>query len=110
MRIVEVEKAPCQHLHASNYDPAQVVKGEPIQVLGNGELWCFDCNQFFKYPPLVLRLSSPSYTLAELTDLANRYADDIDIVDDDLRLTVRLNLSGLLTWLGKKEREGNNVR
>lgn len=49
--------------------------------------------------------SSPSYTLAELTDLANRYADDID--DDDLRLTVRLNLSGLLTWLGKKEREGN---
>lgn len=57
-------------------------------------------------PARVKVSQSPSYTLAELTDLANRYADNID--DDDLRLTVRLNLSGLLTWLGKKEREGND--
>lgn len=56
-------------------------------------------------PARVKVSASPSYTLAELTDLANRYADDID--DDDLRLTIRLNLSGLLTWLAKKEREGN---
>lgn len=32
LRIVEAEQGPCQHLHASNYDPAKV----PIQVLGGG--------------------------------------------------------------------------
>lgn len=41
----EVER--CRHFHAGNYDPAKVVKDQPIQVLGNGEMWCFDCKQFF---------------------------------------------------------------
>lgn len=49
--------------------------------------------------------SSPSYTLAELNELAKRWADENEATND-----ARWIVSGLLAWLGKKEREGNDAK
>lgn len=43
----EVPPQPCRHLHATNYDPAKVVYGQPITVLENGQGWCLDCKTSF---------------------------------------------------------------
>lgn len=48
---------------------------------------------------------SPSYTLAELNELAKRWADENEATND-----ARWIVSGLLAWLGKKEREGNDAK
>lgn len=100
MRIVEVEPAPCQHLHSSNYDPAKVVKGEPIQVLGDGRLWCFDCKEFF-----MPRVPPQRYTLKEIGELAQRYTREFQCSVDD-ELGTFLELSRFIVWLAKREREG----
>lgn len=44
---VEPELKPCPHLHAADYDPGKVVRGFPVERLTNGQMWCFDCKEFF---------------------------------------------------------------
>lgn len=94
-RIVEVEKAECQHLHCSNYDPAKVVPNQPVQVIGNGLMWCFDCKQFFRP-----QLPEPRYTLPQLSALAREYVEaarerwaEQDVVETELQL------SSFLAWI-----------
>lgn len=102
MRLVEVEKAPCQHLHASNYDPAQVVQGQPIQVLGNGQMWCFDCKEFF-----VQQLPPRRYTLKQIETLMREFLRESPLTD---KLTPQLILSSLFAWLQQWERESGDER
>lgn len=47
---------------------------------------------------------SPSYTLAELAKLAERWA-----IEDKILATDRWLVSSLIAWLAKKEREGNGA-
>lgn len=98
LRIVEVEPAPCSHLHASNYDPATVVQGQPIQVLGEGRLWCHDCKEFFTHPPL----PSPKYTLKEIEALAREYIAEVAEPES----LVDWRMSDFVRWLARREREG----
>lgn len=100
MRIVEVEDAPCQHLHASNYDPAEVVQGQPVQVLGDGLMWCFDCSRFFR-----LILPPRRYTLAQVEQLIRDYCDEWEHKTESTQIEFRLGLSLLIEWLKKRERE-----
>lgn len=95
MRIVEVERAPCQHLHSSNYDYTAVVRGMPVVALPDGQHRCFDCGQVFtpQVPPR-------RYTLAQLETLAEQWA-----IENKILATERWNVSCLLAWLKKKERE-----
>lgn len=102
MRIVEVEPVPCQHLHSSNYDPAAVVPGQPIQILGDGRMWCFDCQEFFTYParpPLL----TPKYTLKEIEVLAREFIDERGFDEAE---EYKLLISLFIQWLAKREREG----
>lgn len=96
MRIVEVEPAPCQHRHASNYDPATVIPNQPIKVLAGGRLWCFDCKEFF-----VPEIPPRRYTLEQVETLAKEWAVENEATND-----ARWIVSGLIAWLAKREREG----
>lgn len=55
-------------------------------------------------PAQVKVSASPSYTLAELNELAKQWANENEATND-----ARWIVSGLLAWLGKKEREGNDA-
>lgn len=101
LRIVEVEPAPCRHLHASNYDPAKVVQGQPIEVLGDGRMWCYDCKEFFTHGPLPL----PRYTLKEIEALAREFIDDYP-PDNSTATQYQYTISTFLAWLARREREG----
>lgn len=61
LRIVEVEPAPCQHMHAWNYDPDDAKRGFPLKELPNGQMKYMDCGEFF-FPQLPQPVS-PKYTL-----------------------------------------------
>lgn len=98
LRIVEVEPAPCSHLHVSNYDPAKVVQGEPIQVLGNGQMWCYDCKEFF-----TLQVPPRRYTLEQIEALAREFLREKEINADDS--ITALALSRFFAWLARRERE-----
>lgn len=38
---------PCPHFHAWNYDPATVVRGQPVKPLEGGHMKCMDCGEVF---------------------------------------------------------------
>lgn len=99
-RIVEVEKAPCQHLHSSNYDPAKVVRGRPVERLTNNQMKCFHCGEFF-----IPELAPRRYTLDRVEQLAHEFGNAYDSGDAPRDLTVSLALS-LFFALGTQTREG----
>lgn len=100
LRIVEAEQAPCQHMHSGNYDPAKVVKGQPVEPLPNNQHKCFDCGELFT---LQLPASAaPKYTLKEIEALAHEFIGEPEIDNYERRLL----LSVFVQWLARREREG----
>lgn len=96
MRIIEVEPAPCQHLHSSNYDYTTVLHNKPIEALPDGKHRCFDCGVIYtpQVPPR-------RYTLEQIEALAKKWAKENEATND-----ARWIVSGLLAWLAKREWEG----
>lgn len=94
MRIVEVEKAECQHMHAWNYDPDDAKRGFPLKELPNGQMKCMDCGELFYPAPL----PPTRYTLNNIRALAEQWATENEATTD-----ARWIVSGLLAWLAKRE-------
>lgn len=100
--IVEVEQAPCQHMHSWNYDPDDAKRGFPLKELPNNQMKCMDCGEFFTLQ--LPKPTKPKYTLDELEQLARQWCDEFDAND-----VARLTVSTLIAWARRREKEVGDV-
>ena len=98
VRTVEVEQAPCHHMHSWNYDPDDAKRGFPLKELPNNQMKCMDCGEFFT--PRLPKPAKPKYTLDELEQLAREWCDESHTSVQD-----RLVVSTMISWARKRERE-----